>query len=333
MELALSSRELHPMKILVVAEFQGSELRQASRSAITCARSAAAAAGDNNTEIEIALIGSGLEAAALAASRYAPVWVLDHESLANVTADRYAAAVAAIVGDRAADLVIAASTSQAKDCVARAAGLLGAAMVSDASACESRDGRLVWQRSLHAGSVSAWVAAHGSPVVVTALSSAFAPAEPGETECGVTPVDIDPTGLPAAIQFESVSVGESGRPDPAEAAIVVSGGRAFKSAADYERLIGGLADKLGAATGSTRAAVDAGIAPNENQVGQTGKIIAPKLYLGIGVSGAIQHLTGMVHSKVIAVINTDEEAPLLEYADFALIADAYEAVPEMIEKL
>ena len=206
MERVLSNRELHPMKILVVAEFQGGELRQASRSAITCARLAAAAAGaaadDGGAEIEIALIGSGLEAAALAASRYAPVWVLDHESLANVTADRYAAAVAAIVRDRAADLVMAASTSQAKDCVARAAGLLGAAMVSDASACESRDGRLVWRRSLHAGSVSAWVVAHGSPVVVTALSSAFSPAsgEPGESgmrgDCGRTSIWRAPGGDP-----------------------------------------------------------------------------------------------------------------------------------------
>jgi electron transfer flavoprotein alpha subunit len=258
--------------------------------------------------------------------------VLDHDSLANVTADRYAAAVAQIVTQRGADLVIVASTSQAKDCVARAAGLLGGTMVSDASACESRDGKLAWRRSMHAGSVIAWVAASGSPVVVTALSSAFSPAEPGEAS-SVTPIDLDVAALPSAIQFESVSAGTSDRPDPAEAAIVISGGRAFKTADDYERLIGGLADKLGAATGSTRAAVDAGIAPNENQIGQTGKIVAPNLYLGAGVSGAIQHLTGMVNSKIIAAINTDEEAPLLDYADFALIADAYEAIPELIQKL
>ncbi len=320
------------MKILVIAEAQDSDLRQASRSAITLARAAAEAAG--GAEIEIALPGADLDAAAAAASRYAPTLVLDHESLGNATADRYAAAVAQIVSERGAQLVIAASTSQAKDCVARAAGLLGGTMVSDASACEARDGELVWQRSMHAGSVRAWVAAHGEPVVVTALASAFSPAEPGEGEASsVTPVDLDVAALPGAIQFESVSVGETGRPDPAEAAIVISGGRAFKTAEDYERLIGGLADKLGAATGSTRAAVDAGIAPNECQVGQTGKIVAPNLYLGVGVSGAIQHLTGMVNSKVIAAINTDEEAPLLDYADFALIADAYEVLPELIEKL
>lgn len=326
------------MKILVFVEAQGDDLRQASRSAITLARAAAAAAeaaeaAEIEIEIEIALVGAGLAAAAVAASCYAPAFVVDHESLADVTADRYAAVIAAIACERAADLVVAASTSQAKDCVTRAAGLLGGAMVSDASACEWRDGQLVWRRSMHAGSVVAWVAAHGNPVVVTALPSAFSPAEPGEASSSVSAIDLDLSGLPSAIQFESVSLGDSGRPDPAEAAIVVSGGRAFKSAEDYERLIGGLADKLGAATGSTRAAVDAGIAPNENQVGQTGKIIAPNLYLGIGVSGAIQHLTGMVNSKVIVAINTDEDAPLLEYSDFALIADAYEVIPELIDKL
>jgi electron transfer flavoprotein alpha subunit len=165
------------------------------------------------------------------------------------------------------------------------------------------------------------------------LPSAFAPAEPGAETCPVQPVELDFDTLPSVIQFESVSEAGVGRPDPTEAAIVVSGGRAFRTAEDYERLIGGLADKLDAATGSTRAAVDAGIAPNENQIGQTGKIVAPNLYLGIGVSGAIQHLAGIVNSKVIATINTDEEAPLLEYSDFALIADAYEAIPELIEKL
>ena len=318
------------MKILVIAEPQGDDIRKASLSAITLARSAAASL--DGAEIELALVGSGLAAAAEVASRYAPTFSVDDESFGQVTADRYAAAVAAIARERDAALVIAASTSQAKDGITRAAGLLGGAMVSDATACELCDGKLVWRRSMHAGNVSALVSAEGSPIVVTALPSSFSPAEPGETS-SVTSVELDLAALPSAIQFESVSTGLGGRPDPAEAAIVISGGRAFKTADDYERLVGGLADKLGGATGSTRAAVDAGIAPNENQVGQTGKIIAPNLYLGIGVSGAIQHLTGMVNSKVIAAINTDEDAPLLEYSDFALIADAYQAVPELIEKL
>ncbi len=317
------------MKILIIAEAQGSEVRHASRSAITLAKNAAAAA---NGDIEIAMIGDDIVAAATAASGYAPTFTLSDASLAQPTADRYGAAIAQIVQQRGADLVIAASTSQGKDCVARAAAQLGGTMVTDATACENRDGKLVWQRTMHAGGVAAWVAVNGSPVVVTALQSAYEPAEPtGETS--VTVLDIDVAALPSAIQFDSVSTKQSDRPDVTEAAVVISGGRAFKTADDYESLIGGLADKVGGGTGSSRAAVDAGIAPNENQVGQTGKIIAPDLYLGIGISGAVQHLAGMKNSKIIAVINTDDEAPLLDYADFALIADAYEAIPEMMEKL
>ena len=317
------------MKILVIAEAQENDVRHASRSAITLAKQAASA---NNGVVEIAMIGGDIEAAAKAASMYAPTFVLSDTSLAKATADRYGAAIALIAEQRGADLVIAASTTQGKDCVARAAAQLGGAMVTDAVACESREGKLVWKRTMHAGGVAAWVAVSGSPVIVTALQSAFEPAEPS-SETTVTHLDIDVSSLPSAIQFVSVSTKQSTRPDVTEAAIVISGGRAFKTAADYERLIGGLADKVGGGTGSSRAAVDAGIAPNENQVGQTGKIVAPDLYLGIGISGAVQHLAGMKNSKVIAAINTDEEAPLLEYADFALIADAYEAIPEMIGKL
>jgi len=317
------------MKILVIAETQGSELRHASRSAVTLARNAA---GATQGEIEIAILGHDISAAATAASAYAPTFTISDPSLAHVTADRYAAAIVQIVKQRGADLVIAASTSQGKDCVTRAAAQLGGTMVSDATGCEAREGKLVWQRTMHAGGVEAWVATRGSIVVVTALQSAFEPARAGEP-AKVTELKIDIAALPSAVKFESVSIKSTGRPDVTEATIVISGGRAFKSADDYERLIGGLADKVGGGTGSSRAAVDAGIAPNENQVGQTGKIIAPDLYLGIGISGAVQHLAGMKNSKVIAVINTDEEAPLLAYANFALIADAYEAIPEMISKL
>ncbi len=317
------------MKILIIAEAQGSEVRHASRSAITLAKNVVAA---ENGDIEIAIIGDDIAAAAKAASAYAPTFTLSDALFSHPTADRYGAAIAQIAQQRGADLVIAASTSHGKDCVARAAAALGGTMVTDATACENRDGKLIWQRTMHAGGVAAWVAAHGSPVVVTALQSAYEPAEPtGETS--VTALNIDVVALPSAIQFDSVTTKQSDRPDVTEAAIVISGGRAFKTAEDYERLIGGLADKIGGGTGSSRAAVDAGIAPNENQVGQTGKIIAPDLYLGIGISGAVQHLAGMKNSKIIAAINTDDEAPLLDYADFALIADAYEAIPEMMEKL
>lgn len=317
------------MKILIIAEARNNDVRHASRSAITLAKTAAAA---SQGEIEIALIGDDIAVASSAASAYAPTYTLSDSSLAHATADRYGAAIAQIVQQRHADLVIAASTSQGKDCLARAAAALGGAMVTDAIACENRDGELVWKRTMHAGGVAAWVKTKGRPTIVTALPSAFDPAEPAEP-AHVTPLAIDIASLPSAIRFESVTSKQNDRPDVTEAATVISGGRAFKTADDYEHLIGGLADKVGGGIGSSRAAVDAGIAPNENQVGQTGKIIAPDLYLGIGISGAVQHLAGIKNSKVIAAINTDEEAPLLDYADFALIADAYEAIPELMAKL
>ena len=317
------------MHILVIVESQGDALRQASRCAISLARSAAEQAGGT---IEIAVLGNGVESAASDASRYAPTCYIDDPSLADPVADRLAAAMCEVVRQREADLVIAASTSFSKDCVTRAGGLLGGAMVSDAVACQHRDGRLVWRRTMHAGAVDAWVALHGRPMVVTALASAWDPAVPGDPQA-VTALTIDLDSLPNQIRFESLSTKQSQRPDVSEAAAVVSGGRAVKTAEDFERLVGGLADALGAGTGSSRALVDAGIAPNETQVGQTGKIVAPDLYLALGISGAVQHLAGMKNSKVIAAINTDDEAPIFGFSDFGLVGDVYELVPQLIEKL
>jgi electron transfer flavoprotein alpha subunit len=206
-------------------------------------------------------------------------------------------------------------------------------MASEVIGHEFRDGRLCFRRPLFAGSVVATVALKGSPQIVTVRPSAYAPAG-ARSECSaITTVTIDEATLPKKIEFEALQSKLSNRPDVTEARVVVSGGRAFKTSEDFERLVGGLADKLHAATGSSRALVDAGITPNAFQVGQTGKVVAPDLYIALGISGAVQHLAGMKNSKTIVAINSDPDAPIFEVADYGLLGDVYELVPQWIAKL
>ncbi len=229
--------------------------------------------------------------------------------------------------------MVATSTTYVKDVVGRAAGLLGGAMASDIVGHQLRDGQLVMQRPMYAGAVTATVSLTGHPRIVTIRPSAYEAPQPSETPFEITTLDVDASSLPDHIRLERVDSKASHRPDVTEARVVVSGGRALKNSEDFERLVGGLADQLGGATGSSRALVDAGIAPNGHQVGQTGKIVAPDLYVALGISGAVQHLAGMKNSKVIVAINRDPDAPIFEMADYAMVGDVYELVPQLIDKL
>jgi len=318
------------MKVLILGEHDGQSLRLGSRSAVTFANSMAEQTGGH---AQCLLLGHELAAPAQDAAAYAPVLVAMHPSLANPVADRYAKVIADVIKARGCGLVVAAAGTFAKDILPRAAGLLGGAMASEVIGHEFRGGELCLRRPLFAGAVVATVALRGHPKIITVRPSAYPPTAARSDRCAITAVTVDTSALPKKTEFEALQSKLSNRPDVTEARIVVSGGRAIKSPEDFERLVGGLADKLHAATGSSRALVDAGITPNAFQVGQTGKVVAPELYIALGISGAVQHLAGMKNSRTIVAINSDPDAPIFEVADYGLVGDVYELVPQLIAKL
>lgn len=222
--------------------------------------------------------------------------------------------------------VAAISNMRSKDVMARLAGLLDAAMVTDVIAASSPS---VFQRPMVAGTIVATVEVLSEPVVLTVRPAGFVkPTLGGESASKSITLDVS-----AKARRTNVSARSGGRPDLAQAKVVVSGGRPLKDAETFEKLVGGLADALGGAVGATRAAVDSGIAANELQVGQTGKIVAPDLYIAAGISGSTQHMAGIKDSKVIVAINKDGDAPIFEAADFGMVADLYDVLPELTQKV
>ncbi len=318
------------MNILVFLEHDAAAIRAGSRSALAFARSVAQRTNGNLMGL---LLGHSIEAAAIDAATYAPVAVADHADLAYPLSDRWATIIARVVKEEKIDLLVAAANTTAKDIITRAAGLLGGTMASDVIGHEFQEDRLVFRRPMYAGAVTATVVLSGAPQVVTVRPSAYEPADRAEPSHEIRTIEVSDGELPNRLECAGLESKQTGRPDVTEANVVVSGGRALKNSDDFERLVGGLADALQGATGSSRALVDAGITPNELQVGQTGKIIAPDLYIALGISGAVQHLAGMKNSKVVVAINNDPDAPIFEVADYGLVGDVYEVVPELIAKL
>jgi electron transfer flavoprotein alpha subunit len=318
------------MRILVVAEHDGTTLRPGTRSAIGFAN---LVAEQTAGVVECLVLGHEISDVVEEAAFVSRVVGMDSSLLAIPVADRYGKVIADVAKKRNADLVVAASTTHAKDIVGRAAGLLGGAMASDVTGHEIQNGQLILRRPMFAGAVNATVALHGHLQIVTVRASAYKPAQPASITFETTAEVFDESMLSTQTRVEYVESKSSHRPDVTEARVVVSGGRAFKNSDDFERLVGGLADQLGGATGSSRALVDAGITSNELQVGQTGKIVAPDLYIALGISGAVQHLAGMKNSKVIVAINNDPDAPIFDVADYGLVGDVYDLVPQLIEKL
>jgi electron transfer flavoprotein alpha subunit len=318
-------------KILLLAEHADGALKAATAAAAGFAAKICAAAGG---EFEILVAGSGLAGVATAASRLgaARVLVADDPALAEPLADRHAHVVVAAAKARGADWLVAASSTYGKDVLPRAAALVDAGMVSDVTGFEMTGDGIVFRRPMFAGNVIATVRLDSPVKAVSVRATAFPPHSAAEAS-PVEAFSLAADSIPGLSVFVRREVKIGARPDPVEARIVVSGGRALKNPEDFERVVGGLADALGGAVGSSRALVDAGITPNSLQIGQTGKIVAPELYLAVGISGAIQHLAGIKDAKIIAAINKDADAPIFEIADYGLVADVYTAVPELIALL
>jgi electron transfer flavoprotein alpha subunit len=317
--------------LLLIAEHDGDRLRQGTLAALTCAQQIGG-------EITLLVMGHGVAPVAEAARAcpVARVLVADHPALAGLLADRTALVVREAVSRTNASWLLAASSTFSKDQLPRVAALLDAEMVTDVIGVEPpAPGSDVpaFRRPVYAGNAIATVTIEGPVRVLSVRPTAFAAAQPAGSAAPLEAIDVAALSLPDGSEFVGRESTAATRPELTEARVVVTGGRPLKDPETYERLIGGLADLLGGAAGATRAAVDSGIAPNDLQVGQTGKIVAPELYIACGVSGAIQHLAGMKDAKVVVAINKDPDAPIFEVADYALIADLHQAIPELMRLL
>ena len=309
------------MGILVIAEHDNVSLKAATLNAVT-------AAAKIGGEIHLLVAGKGCAAAADAAAKIsgvAKVLLAD----APQYADHLPENIAALVVARATGYshILAAATTAGKNFMPRVAALLDVAQVSDIVAVESPD---TFVRPIYAGNVLATVQSLDAVKVITVRTTAFEAAGQGGS-AAVEAIDAIPDCGSSALVSRELT--QSARPELAAAKVVVSGGRGLGSAENFHKLMEPLADKLGAAMGASRAAVDAGFVPNDYQVGQTGKIVAPQLYIAVGISGAIQHLAGMKESRVIVAINKDADAPIFQVADYGLVGDLFEIVPALTAAL
>jgi len=309
------------MAILLLAEHDNATLSDQTAKTLT-------AATKIGGDVHVLVAGSGAKAAADEAAKLsgvAKVLLADDASYANQLAEPLAALIVSLSGSY--DVIIAPATASAKNVTPRVAALLDVAQVSEITEVVSAD---TFKRPIYAGNAIQTVQATDAKKVITVRTASFAAAPAG----GSAAVEaIAAATNPGVSSFVSDALASSDRPELTSAKIIISGGRALGSSEKFKEVILPVADKLGAAVGASRAAVDAGYAPNDWQVGQTGKVVAPQLYIAAGISGAIQHLAGMKDSKVIVAINKDEEAPIFQVADYGLVADLFDALPELEKAL
>ena len=309
------------MTALVVAEHNNQELKPVTLNTVT-------AALELDQDIHILIAGNGCSAVAEEAAKIsgvAKVLLVESDAYENFLAENIATLVSNISGDY--DFILAPTTTNGKNVMPRVAALQDVSQISDISAIESSD---TFQRPIYAGNCIATVKSNDAKKIITVRTTGFdaADATSGSAEI-LTLEEINDAGISKFVKEE---IAESDRPELTAADVIISGGRGMQNGDNFS-ILEGIADKLGAAIGASRAAVDSGFVPNDYQVGQTGKIVAPDLYIAVGISGAIQHLAGMKDSKVIVAINKDEDAPIFQVADYGLVADLFEAMPELESKI
>jgi electron transfer flavoprotein alpha subunit len=309
------------MTILLLAEHDGTHVSDQTAKALT-------AATQIGGDVHVLVAGAGAKAAADEAAKLSgvsKVLLADDASLANALAEPLAALIVSLAPSY--DVIIAAATASAKNVMPRVAALLDVAQVSEIIEVVSPD---TFKRPIYAGNAIQTVQATDAKKVITVRTASFAAAGEG----GSASVESAAAAVnPGVSSFVSDALATSERPELTSAKIIISGGRALGSSEKFQEVILPVADKLGAAVGASRAAVDAGYAPNDWQVGQTGKVVAPQLYIAVGISGAIQHLAGMKDSKVIVAINKDEEAPIFQVADYGLVGDLFDILPQLEKAL
>jgi electron transfer flavoprotein alpha subunit len=309
------------MAVLLLAEHTNAALGGATAKALTAAR-------EIGSDVHVLIAGHDAAAAAEAASKLqgvGKVLVADAPHLANGLAEEVAATVVSLAG--AYDAIVAPATAAGKNVLPRVAALLDVMQISDIIKVVSPD---TFERPIYAGNAIQTVQSPEAKRVITVRTAAFA----AQPEGGSAPIESVTAAAPVGISsFAGAELTKSDRPELTAAKIVISGGRGMGNGENFKKYIEPIAERLGAAMGASRAAVDAGFVPNDLQVGQTGKVVAPDLYVAVGISGAIQHLAGMKDSKVIVAINKDAEAPIFQVADYGLVADLFQALPELDAEL
>jgi electron transfer flavoprotein alpha subunit len=309
------------MTTLLIAEHDNKSLKDATSKALTAAKAIGA-------DVHVLVAGAGCKAVAEAAAKLdgvKKVLLADAPAYAHMLAEPVAALIVALAGPYEA--IVAPATTSGKNFMPRVAALLDVMQISEISKVVAPD---TFERPIYAGNAIQTVRARDPKKVITVRTAAFQATGEG----GSAPIEAAAAAAdPGLSEFAGEELSKSERPELTSAKIIISGGRAMQSRDNFTKYIEPVADKLGAAMGASRAAVDAGYAPNDWQVGQTGKVVAPDLYIAVGISGAIQHLAGMKDSKVIVAINKDEEAPIFQVADYGLVADLYQALPELAAEL